>query len=317
LHAGRARRATRTAIAQGAHNSVLASITHAHTPQGDMAEPAAPPAHTPHAGRCTTWVDDEMEARGLEAPQSSCCAKDAAQAAEATRVMSILSAADPTRRATALRAGVFAQARCAFLARMCAAVAQQLRRRGTKRLAVCSTAHSRPAGPWSEPQCVCCAQPPPLSTPRRADEDEDESSDFSDDDDGEEEEGEESAALAALRAARLKQLQRDAAKRAAQQHAPEYAQARALLAAQHLQTLARTSRARGAARQLNGQRCSSSRRRRPRCRVARQVTEAELPALREAHGRLVAHFPLTGARACRVVWRAVSHGRTRARSPLP
>ena len=82
-----------------------------------MAEPAAPPAHAPHAGRCTTWVDDEMEARGMEAPQSDCCAKDAAQAAEGARVMAILNAADPTRRATALRAGVFAQARCALRVR--------------------------------------------------------------------------------------------------------------------------------------------------------------------------------------------------------
>ena len=67
--------------------------------------------HEPHAGRCTTWVDDEMEARGLEAPLTDCCVKDAEQAAQAARVYAVLSAADPTRLAVQLRTGAAPQAR--------------------------------------------------------------------------------------------------------------------------------------------------------------------------------------------------------------
>jgi hypothetical protein len=79
--------------------------------RGFMASGAAA-AHAPHAGGCTTWIDDEMEARGLEPPpMTDCCAKDAAQAAEAARVHAILSAADPTRRAVQLRASAAPQAR--------------------------------------------------------------------------------------------------------------------------------------------------------------------------------------------------------------
>ena len=67
--------------------------------------------HEPHAGRCTTWVDDEMEARGLEAPLTDCCVKDAEQAAQAARVYAVLSAADPTHLAVQLRTGAAPQAR--------------------------------------------------------------------------------------------------------------------------------------------------------------------------------------------------------------
>lgn len=76
--------------------------------------------HEAHAGRCTTWVDDEMEARGLEAPPTACCVKDAEEAAQAARVHAILSAADPTRYAVQLRTGAAPQA-CAHAARGAAA----------------------------------------------------------------------------------------------------------------------------------------------------------------------------------------------------
>ena len=72
---------------------------------------AAP--HQPHAGRCTTWVDDELEARGLEAPPTACCVKDAEEAAQAARVYAVLSAADPARLAVQLRTGAAPQARAA------------------------------------------------------------------------------------------------------------------------------------------------------------------------------------------------------------
>ena len=67
-------------------------------------------SHADHAhvdGKCTSWVDEALDAAGPEyadAPRpGSCCEKDAAAAAEAARVRRIVSAADPVRRATALR----------------------------------------------------------------------------------------------------------------------------------------------------------------------------------------------------------------------
>jgi len=84
-----------------------------------MAAPAAP--HAPHEGRCSTWLDDECEARGIEAPMSDCCAKDAAQAAEGARVYAILRAADPTRKATQLRAASAPQVRACARVRHAAA----------------------------------------------------------------------------------------------------------------------------------------------------------------------------------------------------
>ena len=59
-------------------------------------------------GKCTSWVDDALDAAGPEyadVPRpGSCCDKDAKQAKEAARVRRIVSAADPARRAAALRA---------------------------------------------------------------------------------------------------------------------------------------------------------------------------------------------------------------------
>ena len=67
-------------------------------------------SHADHAhvdGKCTSWVDEALDAAGPEyadAPRpGSCCEKDAEVAAEAARVRRIVSAADPVRRATALR----------------------------------------------------------------------------------------------------------------------------------------------------------------------------------------------------------------------
>ena len=67
-------------------------------------------SHADHAhvdGKRTSWVDEALDAAGPEyadAPRpGSCCEKDAEAAAEAARVRRIVSAADPVRRATALR----------------------------------------------------------------------------------------------------------------------------------------------------------------------------------------------------------------------
>jgi hypothetical protein len=66
--------------------------------------------HADHAhvdGKCTSWVDEALDAAGPEyadAPRpGSCCEKDAKAAAEAARVRRIVSAADPVRKAEALR----------------------------------------------------------------------------------------------------------------------------------------------------------------------------------------------------------------------
>jgi len=69
---------------------------------------AAPPhAHGAPGDACTTWIDDELEARGIQlAPedQPGCCAEDARQAARAQKLRARLSEVDPTRKAVALRA---------------------------------------------------------------------------------------------------------------------------------------------------------------------------------------------------------------------
>jgi hypothetical protein len=59
-------------------------------------------------GKCTSWVDEALDAAGPEyddVPRpGSCCDKDAKEAKEAARVRRILAAADPAARAAALRA---------------------------------------------------------------------------------------------------------------------------------------------------------------------------------------------------------------------
>ena len=65
-------------------------------------------AHSGGGGRCTSWVDEALDAAGPEyadVPRpGSCCEKDAREAKEAARVRRIVSAADPAARAAALRA---------------------------------------------------------------------------------------------------------------------------------------------------------------------------------------------------------------------
>lgn len=51
---------------------------------------------------CSTWVDDELEARGIDLPdelRSGCCVKDEEQAARTARLVRVLRAADPTTAA--------------------------------------------------------------------------------------------------------------------------------------------------------------------------------------------------------------------------
>lgn len=59
-------------------------------------------------GKCTSWVDEALDAAGPEyadAPRpGSCCDKDAKEAKEAARIRRIVSAADPAARAAAMRA---------------------------------------------------------------------------------------------------------------------------------------------------------------------------------------------------------------------
>ena len=76
----------------------------------DALNPAAGESHADHAhldGKCTSWVDEALDAAGPEyadAPRpGSCCEKDAKASAEARRIRRIVSAADPVRKATALR----------------------------------------------------------------------------------------------------------------------------------------------------------------------------------------------------------------------
>ena len=76
----------------------------------DELNPAAGKSHADHAhldGKCTSWVDEALDAAGPEyadAPRpGSCCEKDAKASAEAARIRRIVSAADPVRKATALR----------------------------------------------------------------------------------------------------------------------------------------------------------------------------------------------------------------------
>ena len=76
----------------------------------DALNPAAGESHADHAhldGKCTSWVDEALDAAGPEyadAPRpGSCCEKDAKASAEARRVRRVVSAADPVRKATALR----------------------------------------------------------------------------------------------------------------------------------------------------------------------------------------------------------------------
>ena len=76
----------------------------------DALNPAAGESHAEHAhldGKCTSWVDEALDAAGPEyadAPRpGSCCEKDAKASAEARRIRRIVSAADPVRKATALR----------------------------------------------------------------------------------------------------------------------------------------------------------------------------------------------------------------------
>jgi len=73
--------------------------------------PAAGASHEDHAhldGKCTSWIDEALDAAGPEyadAPRpGSCCEKDSKATAEARRIRGIVRAADPVRRATALRA---------------------------------------------------------------------------------------------------------------------------------------------------------------------------------------------------------------------
>ena len=76
----------------------------------DALNPASGGSHADHAhldGKCTSWVDEALDAAGPEyadAPRpGSCCEKDAKDRAEAARIRRIVSAADPVRKATALR----------------------------------------------------------------------------------------------------------------------------------------------------------------------------------------------------------------------
>lgn len=76
----------------------------------DALNPASGGSHADHAhldGKCTSWVDEALDAAGPEyadAPRpGSCCEKDAKDRAEAARIRRIVSAADPVRKATAQR----------------------------------------------------------------------------------------------------------------------------------------------------------------------------------------------------------------------
>ena len=76
----------------------------------DALNPAAGESHADRAhldGKCTSWVDEALDAAGPEyadAPRpGSCCEKDAKASAEARRIRRNVSAADPVRKATALR----------------------------------------------------------------------------------------------------------------------------------------------------------------------------------------------------------------------
>ena len=59
-------------------------------------------------GKCTTWVDEALDQMGDEyadVPRpGGCCEKDAQKAREAARILKVVSAADPTAKAAALRA---------------------------------------------------------------------------------------------------------------------------------------------------------------------------------------------------------------------
>jgi hypothetical protein len=59
-------------------------------------------------GKCTTWVDEALDSMGDEyadVPRpGGCCEKDAQKAREAARILKVVSAADPTAKAAALRA---------------------------------------------------------------------------------------------------------------------------------------------------------------------------------------------------------------------
>lgn len=54
--------------------------------------------HKPHAGACSTWIDDEIEMMPEELqnvmPRPSCCEKDEAEQREASRLIKILKGVD-------------------------------------------------------------------------------------------------------------------------------------------------------------------------------------------------------------------------------
>jgi hypothetical protein len=71
----------------------------------DCEDPGCEPTRS---GKCTTWVDEALDQMGSEyadAPRpGGCCEKDAQKAREAARILKVVSAADPTAKAAALRA---------------------------------------------------------------------------------------------------------------------------------------------------------------------------------------------------------------------
>ena len=67
------------------------------------------PADRCRSDTCSTWVDDELEARGIDLPdelRSGCCVADEEQAARTARMVGVLRAADPTTAAMRRRTAV-------------------------------------------------------------------------------------------------------------------------------------------------------------------------------------------------------------------
>ncbi len=149
--------------------------------------------HKPHAGACSTWIDDEIEMMPEELqnvmPRPSCCEKDEAEQREASRLIKILKGVD--------RVQLKADAKAQFI--------------------VGDDAHQQ-----QQQQFLLLQQQQQLQQ-QQTNEDEDEDSDFGNTDDEDEESD---PYLRELKAARIREMRLNAMKAEQMQKQAEYVNAR-------------------------------------------------------------------------------------------